>query len=81
MIGYDPVKGRLRSWVFDSEGGFGEGSWRQEGNKWLWSKDQGDRPGWQSIHIGTRHYKDRRKQIHLGKRESRAGWRGAAQPR
>jgi len=35
VIGYDPVKGHLRSWVFDSEGGFGEGAWVQEGNKWL----------------------------------------------
>jgi uncharacterized protein (TIGR02246 family) len=35
VIGYDPAQGHLRSWVFDSEGGFGEGSWTQEGNKWL----------------------------------------------
>jgi len=35
VIGYDPVKGRLRSWIFDSEGGFGEGAWTQEGNRWL----------------------------------------------
>jgi uncharacterized protein (TIGR02246 family) len=35
IIGYDPVVGHLRSWVFDSEGGFGESTWRQEGNKWL----------------------------------------------
>jgi uncharacterized protein (TIGR02246 family) len=37
IIGYDPVAGHLRSWVFDSEGGFGESTWRQEGNKWLTS--------------------------------------------
>jgi uncharacterized protein (TIGR02246 family) len=35
IIGYDPVAGHLRSWVFDSEGGFGESSWRQEGTRWL----------------------------------------------
>jgi uncharacterized protein (TIGR02246 family) len=35
IIGYDPVASRLRSWIFDSEGGFGEGMWRQDGNKWL----------------------------------------------
>jgi uncharacterized protein (TIGR02246 family) len=35
IIGYDPAAGQLRSWVFDSEGGFGESTWRQEGNKWL----------------------------------------------
>lgn len=26
-IGFDPVEGRLRSWVFDSQGGFGGGLW------------------------------------------------------
>lgn len=35
VIGYDPVAGEVRSWVFDSEGGFGEGTWRHEANKWL----------------------------------------------
>lgn len=35
VIGYDPVAGQVRSWMFDSEGGFGEGTWRREGNKWL----------------------------------------------
>jgi uncharacterized protein (TIGR02246 family) len=35
VIGYDPVQGRIRSWIFDSEGGFGETSWRRDGNKWL----------------------------------------------
>jgi hypothetical protein len=35
VIGYDPVLGRLHSWIFDSEGGFGEGTWTQDGNKWL----------------------------------------------
>jgi uncharacterized protein (TIGR02246 family) len=35
VIGYDAAHGQLRSWIFDSAGGFGEGVWRQEGNKWL----------------------------------------------
>lgn len=35
VIGYDPVAGGLRSWVFDSEGGFGEGVWTRDGDKWL----------------------------------------------
>ncbi|MGE3778217.1 MAG: SgcJ/EcaC family oxidoreductase [Pirellulaceae bacterium] len=34
IIGWDPVAGSIRSWVFDSEGGFGEGAWRQTGNQW-----------------------------------------------
>lgn len=35
VIGYDPEAGEVRSWIFDSEGGFGGGTWRHEGNKWL----------------------------------------------
>jgi uncharacterized protein (TIGR02246 family) len=35
VIGYDPVAGGLRSWVFDSEGGFGEGTWKRDDNKWM----------------------------------------------
>ncbi len=35
VIGYDTVAGAVRSWMFDSNGGFGEGTWRQEGNKWI----------------------------------------------
>jgi uncharacterized protein (TIGR02246 family) len=34
-IGWDPVRGQIRSWFFDSLGGFGEGSWTREGNQWV----------------------------------------------
>ena len=35
VIGYDPVRGQLRSWIFDNEGGFGQGMWRADEGKWL----------------------------------------------
>jgi uncharacterized protein (TIGR02246 family) len=35
IIGWDAANGRIRSWVFDSEGGFGEGVWRRAGNQWI----------------------------------------------
>jgi len=35
VIGWDPVAGQIRSWVFDSEGGFGEGVWRRVGGDWI----------------------------------------------
>lgn len=35
VIGWDAAAGNLRSWVFDSEGGFGEGIWSQEGDRWF----------------------------------------------
>ncbi len=34
-IGWDPVSGQLRTWIFDSEGGFGEGAWQQNGDGWV----------------------------------------------
>jgi hypothetical protein len=34
-IGWDPLAKNIRSWVFDSEGGFGEGIWTREGNRWI----------------------------------------------
>lgn len=33
-IGWDPVNEQVRSWFFDSHGGFGEGSWEQRGKSW-----------------------------------------------
>ncbi len=33
-IGWDPTAKNVRTWIFDSAGGFGEGSWTQDGKKW-----------------------------------------------
>jgi uncharacterized protein (TIGR02246 family) len=35
VIGWDPRARRIRSWTFDSDGGFGENVWVQDGNRWL----------------------------------------------
>lgn len=35
VVGWDPAAGRIRSWVFDTEGGFGESLWRRVGNEWI----------------------------------------------
>lgn len=42
-IGWDPLARRIRSWEFDSEGGFGEGTWSREGDRWV-IKHSGVRP-------------------------------------
>jgi uncharacterized protein (TIGR02246 family) len=34
IIGWDPVEQQIRSWVFDSDGGFGVGTWTKKGNDW-----------------------------------------------
>jgi hypothetical protein len=33
-IGWDPVTGRLRSWTFDSDGGFSGGEWEATADGW-----------------------------------------------
>lgn len=35
IIGWDPLEGCIRSWTFDDEGGFSEGRWTREGDRWL----------------------------------------------
>jgi hypothetical protein len=35
VIGWDPVAKQIHSWVFDSDGGFSEGTWTHKGEKWL----------------------------------------------
>jgi uncharacterized protein (TIGR02246 family) len=35
IIGWDPIRQQIRSWIFDSNGGFGEASWVYDGDDWL----------------------------------------------
>jgi uncharacterized protein (TIGR02246 family) len=34
-IGWDPVRGQFKTWIFDTEGGFGEGYWSRNGDEWV----------------------------------------------
>jgi len=34
IIGWDPDRGQIRSWLFTSDGRFAEGSWSREGDAW-----------------------------------------------
>jgi len=34
-IGWDPLTKQIKSWVFDSNGGYGEGLWMRQGNQWV----------------------------------------------
>jgi uncharacterized protein (TIGR02246 family) len=34
-IGWDPLTKQVRSWAFDSKGGFGEGHWSRRGEQWV----------------------------------------------
>ena len=35
LIGWDPVAEGIRSWTFDDRGGYSEGTWTREGQRWL----------------------------------------------
>jgi uncharacterized protein (TIGR02246 family) len=35
VIGWDPVAKTIKSWVFDSQGGFGQGTWTRKDNQWV----------------------------------------------
>jgi len=35
VIGWDPRQHRIRSWVFDADGGFGESVWTRDGARWI----------------------------------------------
>ena len=35
VIGWDAARKQIRSWVFDSEGGFVEGAWKKSDDRWI----------------------------------------------
>lgn len=46
VIGWDPSKDQIVSWHFDSNGGFGYGSWKKNANKWVIDADGIAPSGW-----------------------------------
>ena len=35
IVGWDPATKTIRSWTFDSNGGFAEGTWTRKGDRWF----------------------------------------------
>ena len=35
VIGWDPRRHRIRAWNFDSNGGYGESTWKRDGDRWI----------------------------------------------
>ncbi len=35
IIGWDPIAKQIRSWVFDSNGGYSDGKWKHKGERWI----------------------------------------------
>ncbi len=34
-IGWDPTRNQFKTWIFDTEGGFGDGYWTRNGDQWV----------------------------------------------
>jgi uncharacterized protein (TIGR02246 family) len=34
-IGWDPLTRQIKTWTFDSDGGYGEGYWHRDGDRWV----------------------------------------------
>ncbi|HVX10888.1 MAG TPA: SgcJ/EcaC family oxidoreductase [Pirellulales bacterium] len=34
-IGWDPLTKQIKTWTFDNDGGYGEGFWHRDGDRWL----------------------------------------------
>jgi uncharacterized protein (TIGR02246 family) len=54
-VGWDPRSKRIRSWIFDATGGFGEADWTKEGDGWVIktnSVQQDGKPMTMTIHLG-----------------------------
>lgn len=54
-VGWDPRTKRIRSWIFDAAGGFGEGEWLKEGDNWVvkaTSVQQDGKPSAMTFHLG-----------------------------
>lgn len=48
VIGWDPLEERIRSWTFDSEGGWSAGVWIRDGKRWL-VREEGVNPDGERI--------------------------------
>ena len=58
VIGWDPAAGSIRSWLFDSDGGFAEGFWSQDGNRWIVRTKQVLPDGRQASSVNVFTYRD-----------------------
>ena len=53
IIGWDPAKQEIRSWVFDSSGAFGEGVWSNDENRWTVTSAGTTEDGRKATAVGT----------------------------
>ena len=80
IVGWDPAAKQIRSWVFDSDGGFGEGAWKKKDKCW-YVQSTGTLPDGQEL-VGHQHHHLRGRQlVHLAVGQPRGRRRTAAECR
>ncbi len=72
IIGWNPKLGRIVSWHFDAQGGFGNDVWTKDGSKWVIEATGVFRDGSESS-CGEYRDADRRQQLHLAIGEAHLG--------
>ena len=80
IIGWDPIDERIRSWTFDSEGGFADGYFTREGSRWL-LRETGVAPDGSRYWRRQYNYQDHCGSLHVGIEQPYARRRSAAQHR
>lgn len=58
IIGFDASTGQIRSWIFDSDGGFGESTWQRDGDRWIIKNSQTLQDGAKASSINVITYLD-----------------------
>ena len=58
VIGYDAANDQIRSWLFDTDGGFGEATWSRDADRWLIKNAQTMRDGRRASSINIVTYID-----------------------
>ena len=53
IVGWDPVAGKIRSWVFDSDGGFGSEWWTRDGKRWVLEATAITRDGAEAVAVNV----------------------------
>jgi len=58
VIGWDPAEQTIRSWIFDSDGGFGVSAWTRDGDRWTIRSMQNLHDGRKASAVNTLTYVD-----------------------
>ena len=70
IIGWDPAEKQIRSWVFDSEGGFSEATWTHKDDQWF-IQNNGTLADGRKATLAQHSHVRRRRLVHAGRSVNR----------